>query len=34
MNRITVFLYGTLAYVTFLATFLYAVGFDRLHPSI
>lgn len=27
MNRITIFLYGTLAYVTFLATFLYAVGF-------
>ena len=27
MNRITIFLYGALAYVTFLATFLYAVGF-------
>src|SRR3954470_20508980 len=27
MNRLTIFLYGALAYVTFLATFLYAVGF-------
>jgi len=27
MNRLTIFLYGTLVYVTFLATFLYAVGF-------
>ena len=27
MNRSTIFVYGTLAYVTFLATFLYAVGF-------
>jgi protein-S-isoprenylcysteine O-methyltransferase Ste14 len=27
MNRLTIFLYGTLGYVTFLATFLYAVGF-------
>ena len=27
MNRLTIFLYGTLSYVVFLATFLYAVGF-------
>jgi protein-S-isoprenylcysteine O-methyltransferase Ste14 len=27
MNRITIFLYGALSYVAFLATFLYAVGF-------
>ena len=27
MNRLTIFLYGALGYVTFLATFLYAVGF-------
>ena len=27
MNRLTIFFYGTLSYVTFLATFLYAVGF-------
>jgi protein-S-isoprenylcysteine O-methyltransferase Ste14 len=27
MNRKTIFLYGTLSYVAFLATFLYAVGF-------
>jgi protein-S-isoprenylcysteine O-methyltransferase Ste14 len=27
MNRLTIFLYGTLGYVTFLATFLYAIGF-------
>jgi methanethiol S-methyltransferase len=27
MNRITIFLYGTLGYVTFVVTFLYAVGF-------
>jgi methanethiol S-methyltransferase len=27
MNRKTIFLYGILSYVTFLATFLYAVGF-------
>jgi methanethiol S-methyltransferase len=27
MNRLNIFLYGTLGYVTFLATFLYAVGF-------
>jgi len=27
MNRLTIFLYGTLTYVTFLATLLYAVGF-------
>jgi len=27
MNSLTVFLYGTLSYVTFLATFLYAIGF-------
>jgi protein-S-isoprenylcysteine O-methyltransferase Ste14 len=27
MNRKTIFLYGTLSYVAFLATFLYAIGF-------
>ena len=27
MNRKTIFLYGTLSYVVFLATFLYAIGF-------
>jgi len=27
MNRLTIFLYGTLGYVTFLITFVYAVGF-------
>src|SRR3954465_5809228 len=27
MNRLTIFLYGTLGYATFLVTFLYAVGF-------
>ena len=27
MNRISIFLYGTLSYLTFLATFLYAIGF-------
>jgi protein-S-isoprenylcysteine O-methyltransferase Ste14 len=27
MNRLTIFLYGMLGYVAFLATFLYAVGF-------
>ena len=27
MNRLTIFVYGTLGYVTFLATFLYAIGF-------
>jgi len=27
MNRITIFIYGALSYATFLATFLYAVGF-------
>ena len=27
MNRITAFIYGTLCYVVFLATFLYGVAF-------
>jgi methanethiol S-methyltransferase len=27
MNRISIFLYGALSYLTFLATFLYAIGF-------